>query len=315
MKHIKILLLLAVALPFFASCSEDETNVNTGECTVGFENATVSLDEAGGLVQIPITVNGRRNGPVRLVLETAPVGDDGAVEGTHYVITDKTLNLNTDTLSTSTINVEVKPLDDTEMNANRPFTITIVSAEGAEVTANQTTVTIYNNDGYYKSLFGDWTLLAVAYDVQGNYLVNPTQLMRDVTLSGTENESDPAYESVLTATVNDLLGDGEDRTFEFEYSFSALNRTGQIGWYLPGMSGEPVKINGSTPIYMIPCLPDGLYVSGSLPAKWSLGSNDEPATEIVFDSGCAIYLTGINMSTGQLEGLEKVYEIIGLVRN
>lgn len=302
---------MAVALPFFTSCSEDD-DVNTRECTVGFESATVSLDEAAGLVQIPITVSGRRNGPIRLKLETAPVGNNGAVEGTNYLITDKTLNLNADTLSSGTIYVEVKTLDDTEMNSDRPFTITIVSAEGAEVTTNQTTVTIYNNDGYYTSLFGDWTLSAVEYAPQGGLLYPVGTITCDVTLSGPEDETDPDYESVLTATINNMLGSGETLNFEFSYAFNSLDHGGTVGWYMgaaPYWSSVATAQDG-TPLYMLPSLPDGLYIAGELPGTWSLGANGEPATEISF-AGSQIYLGAVSGSSVMTA---KVWDEITLTR-
>ena len=311
MKYIKLFILMAVALPFFTSCSEDD-DVNTRECTVGFESATVSLDEASGLAQIPITVSGRRNGPIRLKIETAPVGENGAVEGTNYLVTDKTLNLNADTLSSGTIYVEVKTLDDTEMNADRPFTITIVSAEGAEVTTNQTTVTIYNNDGYYKSLFGEWTLSAIEYVPQGEYLVPNGIITCDVTLGGAEDETDPNYESVLTATINNMLGEGETLNFEFSYLFNALNRGGSVGWYMGAAPYCPAVTTSSTgtPLYMIPALPDGLYIAAELPGTWSLGENGEPATEISF-AGCQIYLGAVS---GTMVSTYKVWDEITLIR-
>lgn len=80
MKNIKLLMLMLAALPFFASCSDDD-DVNTRECTVGFSGDAISVDETAGYVQIPITVSGHRNGPVRVKIESAAVGEDGAVEG------------------------------------------------------------------------------------------------------------------------------------------------------------------------------------------------------------------------------------------
>ena len=153
---------MAAALPFFTSCSEDDNEVNTRECTVGFESKAVTLDETAGYGQIPIAVSGHRNGPVRVTIEAAPTGTETAVEGILYMITDKTLNLNQDTLTTGTINVEEKFIDDSETNDDRQFTLTITSAEGAEITTQQTTVTISDNDGdFYRAFAGTWTITAM----------------------------------------------------------------------------------------------------------------------------------------------------------
>ena len=156
---------MMAVLPFFASCSDDD-DVNTGECTVGFASNAITVDETAGYVQIPINVSGHRNGPVQVKIESAAAGENGAVEGEHYAITDKSLNLNSDTLSTGTINVEVKIIDDSEINSNRQFTLTIASAAGAEITTQQTTVTISDNDAdFYKAFAGVWTFSATNADV------------------------------------------------------------------------------------------------------------------------------------------------------
>ena len=115
MKFIKSLILLAAAVPFFASCEDDD--VNSAQCTLGFASSTVEISEASsGYLQIPINVTGKRNGPIHVTIEATPAGQNGAVEGENYIITDKTLNLNADTLSTGTINVELKIINDNEIN-------------------------------------------------------------------------------------------------------------------------------------------------------------------------------------------------------
>lgn len=154
-------MLLAVSLPLFTSCSEDDDVNTVAECTVGFESTDITVSELDGYVKIPIAVSGRRNGPVRLTVEAASTGTNGAVEGENFTITDKTLNLNADTLSTGTINVEVKVIDDRVINDDRQFTLTITAAQGADITTQQTTVTITDNDGdFYAAFAGTWTLKA-----------------------------------------------------------------------------------------------------------------------------------------------------------
>ena len=46
MKHIKIYMLLAIALPFIWSCSDNGDDINTGQCTVGFASEEVEINEA-----------------------------------------------------------------------------------------------------------------------------------------------------------------------------------------------------------------------------------------------------------------------------
>lgn len=220
MKNIKLLMLMLAALPFFASCSDDD-DVNTGECTVGFSSDAITVDETAGYVQIPITVSGHRNGPVRVKIESAAVGEDGAVEGENYAITDKTLNLNSDTLSAGTINVELRIIDDSEINNDRQFTLTIVSADGAEITGKQTTVTISDNDGnFYKAFAGEWTFSAINAD--GMKTSFPVTIK-----AAAEGSSD--YEKVLTCEAASILGAGETYSWKLEYMFDQQTLSGQLG--------------------------------------------------------------------------------------
>ena len=220
MKNIKLLTLMMAVLPFFASCSDDD-DVNTGECTVGFASNAITVDETAGYVQIPINVSGHRNGPVQVKIESAAAGENGAVEGEHYAITDKSLNLNSDTLSTGTINVEVKIIDDSEINSNRQFTLTIASAAGAEITTQQTTVTISDNDAdFYKAFAGVWTFSATNAD--GATTSFP------VTIKAADKGS-ADYEKVLTCEAASILGAGETYSWKLEYMFDQQTMSGQLG--------------------------------------------------------------------------------------
>lgn len=234
MKNIKLLMLVMAVLPFFASCSDDD--LNTEPCTVGFQNEEFVINEAtSDYVNIPIDIKGYRNGPVQIKLEAAPVGEDGAVEGTHYKITDKTLNLNADTLSAGTLNVEVKVLDDKEINEDRQFTLTIVSAKGAEIKTQKITVTIEDNDGdTYLAFFGTWTLTALqpVYDSSGRPTGEYNTLTRDVIINGTTDKNDADYESILTATCPQMFDFGVklDCTWRFRYSFNEDTKQGTLGF-------------------------------------------------------------------------------------
>lgn len=272
-------MLLAVALPFFTSCSEDD-DVNTAECTIGFESSEIVTSEyvTNGYLNIPITVTGKRNGPIKLTIEAAGTGEEPAVEGEHFAITDKTLNLNADTLSNGTINVEVKIIDDTGMNANRQFTLTITDVNGAEVTTNQTTVTIMNNDGYYVSLFGEWTLSAMS-------LVSQRQITCDVTISGTEDESDSDYENVLTAQATNLLGYGETLTWPLQYSFDSQEQSGLASIVCGTTIGQ---IQGTNLTFAFDP-GDGYLYLDPFEGTWALGANGEPATTITYPVSSVLY--------------------------
>ncbi len=282
MKYIKLFMLLAVVMPFFTSCSDDD-DVNTAECTVGFEETEVITSEyVEGYLNIPIVVTGKRNGPIHLTVKAEGTGENPAIEGTHFTVTDKTLNLNADTLSNSTINVEVKIIDDTEMNADRQFTLTITDASGADITAGQTTVTIMNNDGFYKSLFGEWTLTATSM-YSGN-------ISCDVILSGTEDENSPEYENILTATTTNFLGIGETLTFSWAYNFDSLTRAGQVGWLCD--QSTIATLSGGLEMFLGIDNGDGSISLGYFIGDWALSPEGEPANTIEFPSSLDLLYYG-----------------------
>lgn len=293
-------MLLAVALPFFTSCSDDD-DVNTAETTVGFENTELVVDESAGLFNIPINVTGRRNGPIHLTLAAEGVGDNPAVEGENFQIIDKTLNLSADTLETGTINVEVQIFDDIVMNANRQFTLTIVDADGAEITNNRITVSVMNNDGYYTSLFGEWTLNAES--------ARYGQISCDVTIGGAEDENDPAYERTLDVSITNLLGSGETLNFAWNYVFDSIQGMGQVALTCD-QSTIATLSDGSALFLVFDPVGDGSLYTGSYPGVWYLGENGEAATSIIFPY--TLYNVFYN-AAGQL-GAFDIYSNVTLTR-
>ena len=292
MKQIKLLMLAAMA-SLFVACSNDDVEYNSNDgVTVEFEQTTMQVRETENVFNVPIKVSGKRNGNIRLRITAAETGENPAVENVNYIITDKTLNLNTDTLENNTINVEIKAIDDSETNNDRTFTITIAEADGAEIgTANTATVTILNNDGFYEAMFGEWTFNAVE--------VNPetgSQVMKqyDMTISGPTDTTDPAYEQVLTATISGMEGTTTDVTVQLAYSFDVLEHGGMLGWVV---GQDPVTVGSDgTPLNFLFNPGDGLYIGGTFNGTWMLGSNGEPTNEVSFGS-TMLYLGAINFTT------------------
>lgn len=292
MKLIKSFMLLAMALPFFASCSEDDADMNTMECTAGFESNAVTIDETSGIVEIPIAINGRRNGPVNVKIETAPAGTNGAVEGTHYMITDKTLNLNADTLETGTINVEVKVIDDRDINEDRQFTMTITTANGADITTQQTTVTITDNDGdFYRAFAGTWTIKAKkpVTDDQGQ-VVGEEDFTASVDITAAQ-EGNPDYENYLTASAVGMfnLGVSIDCNWRFHYTFDINTMKGTLGFVLGDLIasyGGVYNWTWATPT------PDGMSLTweGEVTTEWTLTESGGLPETIAFPEDATLYL-------------------------
>lgn len=220
MKYIKLFTLSVIAL-LFTACSDDET-LNTLQTTAGFAQEELVIKENVGLMNIPINIEGYRNGDVSLVIESEGTGANPAIEGTHYRITDKTLSLlaDRDTLSSTNLYVQVEFLDDKEINESREFTLSIARAEGATVTQKTLKVTIRDNDAeFFEQFYGKWTLTAV--DHNGN------QMSKVVKIAGPSDESDPDYNNVMWASCDNLWNLGISLTFEWPMVYTFDKATGK----------------------------------------------------------------------------------------
>lgn len=266
---------MALAVPFFSSCSDDDEN--TAECTVGFLQDEITVSEFyDGYFNVPIEVKGLRNGPVRIKVSATPTGNTPAVEGENYVITDKTLNVNADTLSTSSVNVELRLIDDYIMNADRQFILTLETVEGAKVDKRQILVTIQDNDGdYYLAFGGDWYLNATD--------VNGIPVKRKITLKSF-GPDEVGYGEYLTATTFNLCGQQETLSWIFKWIY---DDSAEVGEFAIQVAGTPV---GSLALgdYTLPILfymsPNGNNLNtGDITAPWAVGETGIPQT-LQFDN-------------------------------
>lgn len=298
--------MLLFAMSAFVACSDDD-DVNTTECTVGFESTEQTVSEAtNGYVQIPIAVSGHRNGPVKVTIEAAPAGENPAIEGEHYMITDKTLNLNADTQETGTINVELKIIDDSEINENRQFTLTIASVQGAEVTTQQMTVTIKDNDGnFYEAFAGNWTLTAYS-------LTDGQTVSKSVTISAAE-EGTADYENYLTLNATGLFGGGSNETDEIRlaYTFDLDSQQGTLAF----ICNESMGAYGNYDLLLYPF--DGQYLyNGNYGTTWQLTDDGKLPNTITFDPSMMqnLYLGCFAVSGGNIAGYLDVYTNIVLTK-
>lgn len=188
MKYIKLFMLLAV-VAFMGSCSDDDESWNSKSgVTVSMENESMRFKESVGIVKVPIKVEGEANGPVSVTVEVKETGSNPAKENVNYYITTKTI-----TISDSVGNVELECVDDEDINEDRTFEISIVSAKGATVGSNATTaVTLRDNDSeFYEKLQGSWVM---------NCTFNDAPTKWDVKVVGATDEADEDYNKVLYIT-------------------------------------------------------------------------------------------------------------------
>ena len=148
-------MLLAVTA-FFAACSDDDASWNTNaDVTVEMGKTEVKVKEGAGLFNVPIVVKGETTAPVRVHVSMRESGSNPAKKDVNYMVTDTTI-----VISDGAGKVEVKTVDDDEINENRTFEVYIVSADGAKVGANSSTnVVLRDNDSeFYEKLQGVWKM-------------------------------------------------------------------------------------------------------------------------------------------------------------
>ena len=151
-------MLLAVTA-FFAACSDDDASWNTNaDVTVEMGKTEVKVKEGAGLFNVPIVVKGETTAPVRVHVSMRESGSNPAKKDVNYMVTDTTI-----IVSDGAGKVEVKTVDDDEINENRTFEVYIVSADGAKVGANSSTnVVLRDNDSeFYEKLLGVWNMKCV----------------------------------------------------------------------------------------------------------------------------------------------------------
>lgn len=300
MKYIKLFMLLAVVSVFVACSSDDDYNTN--ETTVSFASDAITTKESAGIINIPIMVTGLRNGSVNVTVKAEEVGANPAKEDVNYLITSKNINLNADDAESATMNVEVKMVDDNEINENRTFKLTIVSVNGAQLGANaSTTITIRDNDAaFYEKFFGKWKLSGTLTNFGGSSPIN-----QDVTISGETDEDAPNYEKLLTMTIPkfNFAGVPVDCGLHLRYSFDKATKKGKISI----ICNEQLGTYG--PYSWILLTDDGTNLTDDdVVAEWELGEGDKFPSEITFPEDATLhfyenaYTGGANMA--DLSGLK-----------
>ncbi len=294
MRYIKLFMLLAVA-SLFASCSDDET-INSNNVTAGFVNDTIVVKENTGFFNIPIKIEGARNGDVKLEVSVAGTGTNPATEDKNYRITGKSLQLLTDTLKSSTLNVEVQTVDDQEINENREFTVTIKNQQGATLTQQASVVVIIrdNDAAFYEKFFGKWEFTAI--DSEGK------DVKKTITISGATDENDPAYDYLLDVHAPAFLNVGVDLDLDwnFIYSFDVEKKEGELLF----LQGATISSYGGVYEW---CWLSTAQTYGS---KWRLGEDGSFPTEINFAMS-AIYPLYF-YATAPSEGWWERYEEISI---
>jgi hypothetical protein len=284
MKYLKIFMLLIAAV-VVASCSDDDDKWNsTSEAVVSMGSAQISWKENKATntpVYVPITVTGKRNGPVQVTVEVAESGDTPAMDDVHYRITSKTIVIPADADEGQ---IELMTVDDMDINENRTFTMTITDVKGGTLgDVASTLITLKDNDSeFYEKLMGGWKLSV--YDATASADADPLEW--NVSIDGFD-EDEEGYNQTLYLTGFD----GENEPVELVYEFDKTNNKGRVGLILPSDFIAAYNFSGIGPHFLGLCA----YVPGSgwmneesiLWATWN-----EDFTEVTFENEDTTPLVG-----------------------
>lgn len=263
---------LALATLTLTACSDDD-DTNTASCTVSMQEEVINASE--DMVQdvyyyVPVQVTGESNGPIRVTVQVAGTGETPATEGEHYVITEKTITI---PAGAKEGKIEFHPTGDTEINEDRQFVMTIVSAEGAVIGQNRTTVVNLRDDDH---------LLPEAYaKIEGIYSCNGDGEQFNLGIA-TYPEGDENY---LKKAV--IYGWEGYTSAQIECTFSYDVATGQVRLNIPvgALVAEGVNFGsdlGICNVFVCGYSSSGLSLGGSI----SVVSNED-ISEFEFQGGIA----------------------------
>ena len=280
-------MLLAV-VTFFGACSSDDDSWNSAaDVTVSMKNPTMVIKENMGLTNVPIEVKGKTNGNVYVTLAVKEVGSNPAKEDVHYYITDKTISI-----SDSIGYVEVEPVDDDEINADRTFEITIVEAKGAEIGNATTQVSLKDNDSQiYEKLQGKWKLTGVSR--QGASMESVVKII------GASDEKDGDYNNTLYLTGMVVSSSSARLSFHYDENtkqgYVAFDNLGKYNFIEGYDFTKDLGIMGNI---VLSNLSNGSLTTTPIKGTWS-----EDCKEIVFDQDQVLF-GGIYTTGGTFTGYE-----------
>ena len=309
MKYLKIFMLMVAAVTI-ASCSSDDESWNgSGNAVVSMGSQEITWKENKGSsspVNVPITVTGERDGNVQVTVSVTETGANPAMDDIHYIITSKTIVIPADATEGK---IELRTIDDTDINENRTFTMTITDAKGATISSTNasTLITLKDNDSeFYEKLMGGWKLVAAEANNDGSLGSESTW---NVSISGFD-EGEDGYNELLY-----LSGfDKEDGEVELLYEFDKATGKGRVGFQLPSSFFAAYNFNGIGPHYLALCG----FNAGASPswinddtALWGTWNDD--FTEITFEDtpyiGERLYAYPSGDPTGYKYGLFKVIKM------
>lgn len=260
------LVLMAVA---FAACSDDSVSWNTGSATVSMQQEELEFKENKGLVSIPIVIEGTQNGPIQVTVKVAEATTSPAMDDVHYIITSKTIVIPADS---ETASIEIMTVDDTEINEDRSFTMSIDNVQGATIGANPSTLIVLkdNDAAFYEKFIGKWKFKAAKTS-------DDSPVSYDVNITGFD-EGEAGYDEILY--VSGIMGYSWTQ-MQLNYSYDIATNKISISIPMGTLFAENVGFGlkeGNQDVYL------ATVVDGNLVFDTSIqGTVNEDFTAITFE--------------------------------
>lgn len=213
---------VAFAALTLTACSDDNDVNTASDVTVAMQSDQMSVSEdfsVGTYYQIPVVVNGTTNGPVKLTIEVAAFGENGAVEGENFLFTSKDIVI---PKGQNLGYFEFYPQGDKIVNQDRQFAVTITKAEGATISDKATCiVTLVDNEKYlaeaYEKVQGSWKFTGTNPNSGTNYNWN-------VTLTGYAEDEEGYQQKLIMSGIQGY----EWCSIEVDFSFDAATMRAQL---------------------------------------------------------------------------------------
>ena len=294
MKINKILACLLASV-MFAACSDDDTSWNSGSATVSMEQEEIAVKENKGIFNVPVVVEGTQNGPIQVTVEVAETGTNAAKEDVNYIVTSKTILIPEDATSG---NIEICTVDDNDINDSRTFTVSIVSANGAQIGSTKTTaVELRDNDAaFYEKLQGTWTMTTAEGDSWKVSIVG-------------YDEGESGYDKVLYITG--AMGYSWT-AIPVIYNFDMATQQGSLTIPFGELFAEGVEFTGigSCDVYTAGGQNgQNVTFNGSIAGSWNNDFN-----EITFDESKQLHLAVCSPGGGEFYGYWDYFSAIKLTR-
>ena len=156
--------LIAAAGLMLASCVKNELpSFSDGDAFVAFQSATTSVGEQDGSVEIPVMLTSASGLSATIEVEVVPdETGNGAIEGTHFTIENKTLSFSG--LDGATQKIKVNVIDNNVFGGNKSFTLRLKEDGNIKLGAAKTCkVTIQDDEHPLAFILGTYGASADSY--------------------------------------------------------------------------------------------------------------------------------------------------------